>query len=814
MLSFPSSFSKGGASMVQYGKATGKMANVPSPNAAPYEHVPSRNLRLTQAIKNHILQTDSSFSNFEGYLNTKYVTKSFNVKNPSPYYEDPLKWDQRVLRSGNMYQFVYSNAIHNIMDAYGSTSAINKVSKKSEGSDNQNSSDQNGQTGQGDNKPQQSSESPTYDNIYVTATTTAASPALFNPAMGVNAIGIMEEVPLINTVRSNKRKYTVYEPTIENLIKGSMSETGVLGNARYRLVDFIYCKDLGKVSNNHLITLRKFSSPIGDHIYKWSSRRGHGSVTMQTTHDLGRLIAWFGTDDNKLEDICKYEVKMGWKEIKSEIQEINSKEDSDSRGPLGMMVNSFNPAYNNFQAGAFGGPGNNLLSSLASKSRWFQKLTGGEKGNDNMEMLRMSSDAHKVWEPKNTVRDTHLYTGELTLSQDITLTFSYKMRAYDNINPKSAFLDLIGNILEVTYQRGYYWAGEARIIGPPQNKQGWQMANNIIDHAWDKMGGFFSAMKSGDWSFSNIMGNLSQWLGEAWTRVKSALGPEFGEFSQELLNGGIDFVKGAAQAGEGMIQKVVGTMTGNENLKQNGENNTQEGGQKVEKGAQDIGKGIGGAGDYINNKTGISQGLKGLLQNSMGRPAMYAMNTLIDGQPCGFWHLTVGNPFNPIMCIGNLRMTNASITHTGPLGVDDFPTEIKVVCSLAPGRSRDSTEISRYYTKGLGAIYMPKNLRYLSDYHNFGGVSEQDIVDLDNIDNRKKNDEMSQEEAEKHRTYGYDGHPIESKIYKNYDNITRIDDESTYMANSMNILNMADGVRNTAGNVNPLLVTRSQDEFA
>ena len=810
--------------MVQYGKASGKMATVPSPNAAPYEHVPSKNLRLTQAIKNHILQTDSSFSNFEGYLNTKYVTKSFNVKNPSPYYEDPMKWDSRVLRSGNMYQFVYSNAIHNIMDAYGSTSAINKVSTKAEGPANQNqpaqsdqngkpaADGQNGETGNQSGNTTPAAESAMYDNIYVTATTTAASPALFNPVMGVNAIGIMEEVPLINTVRSNKRKYTVYEPTIENLIKGSMSETGVLGNARYRLVDFLYCKDLGKVSNNHLITLRKFSTPIGDHIYKWSSRRGHGNVTMQTSHDIGRLIAWFGTDDNKLEDICKYEVKMSWKEIKSEIQEIDSKEDADSRGPLGMMVNSFNPAYNKFQAGSFGGPGNNLLSSLASKSRWFQKLTGGEKGNDNRELLRMSADTHKVWEPKNTVRDTHLYDGQLTLSQDITLTFSYKMRAYDNINPKSAFLDLIGNILEVTYQRGSYWAGRAKLIGPPQNKQGWQMANNIIDHAWDKMGDFFGAMKSGDWSFNNIMGNLSQWLSGAWEKVKGFLGAEIN--TENLYNGVLGITQGVVQAGEGFVQQVTGAVTGDEAKKTEGKDNVEQGKEKASEGAHDAGKGVAGMADAVNKKTGISEGIKGLLKNSMGRPAMYAMNSLIGGQPCGFWHLTVGNPFNPIMCIGNLRMTNTSITHTGPLGVDDFPTEIKVVCSLAPGRSRDATEVSRYYTKGVGSIYMPKNLRYLSDYHNFGGISEQDIIDLDSTEKRTKNDEMDQEETTKRRTYGYDGHPIESKIYRNYDNITKVDDESTYMANSMNILNMADGVRNTAGNVNPLLVTRSQDEFA
>ena len=72
------------------------------------------------------------------------------------------------------------------------------------------------------------------------------------------------------------------------------------------------------------------------------------------------------------------------------------------------------------------------------------------------------------------------------------------------------------------------------------------------------------------------------------------------------------------------------------------------------------------------------------------------------------------------MCIGNLIMTSSKVTQYGPLGVDDFPSELKVTVSLKPGRSRDATEISRYYTKGIGSIYLPKHQGRANDYHNFG----------------------------------------------------------------------------------------------
>ena len=51
-------------------------------------------------------------------------------------------------------------------------------------------------------------------------------------------------------------------------------------------------------------------------------------------------------------------------------------------------------------------------------------------------------------------------------------------------------------------------------------------------------------------------------------------------------------------------------------------------------------------------------------------------------------------------------MTNAKITHSGPLGFDDFPTDLHVSVSLKHAMSRDATEISKMYTKGQNGIYL------------------------------------------------------------------------------------------------------------
>jgi hypothetical protein len=310
-----------------------------------------------------------------------------------------------------------------------------------------------------------------------------------------------------------------------------------------------------------------------------------------------------------------------------------------------------------------------------------------------MEVLRMSADNHKVYTPKNTVQDTHLYEGKLTLNQELTLTFSYKLRAYDNINPKSAMLDLIGNVLAVTYKRGSYWGGSRRMIGPPHNSAAWRKANNFIENAWQKMGGFVSGLASGTVDFDSILGGISNAI----------------DFTMEGFDKFLGQFKDTADK---FISDPKGTM--------------EEGAQKAAKALTNFDK-----------VTGISKYMKGLLKDNLGRPAMYAADTLVSGEPCGFWHLTIGNPYNPIMSIGNLIMTNSTIQQMGPLGVDDFPTELKVVCTLKPGRSRDMVEVSRYYTQGLNSIYISKVGQPSTDFHNWNVKNKSGNIKLKAFDENK-----------------------------------------------------------------------------
>ncbi len=466
--------------------------------------------------------------------------------------------------------------------------------------------------------------------------------------------------------------------TIRELVRLSHTPNGQLGMSKYKYADFLFCKNIGKVSNNHMITLRRFAHPVGDNIFRFSGKgylndKMPGYHGYQENAPIGTLITWFGTDDNKLEDILNYSVKSTWKELTAEREDIQSEEDNPSGGLIGMFANSFNPAYNSRVAQGMAGS-NSLWNKLGSRlfggtidgaTGIFGGSNAGADGvNSNSmrkwELMRMSADKNKIYTPQNTIQATHKYEGRLELSHEFTLNFSYRLRALDVMNPKTVMLDLLGNILEVTYNRGHFWGGERRIIGPPRNASTVATANAFIDSQWDKLEGFVAGFANGTLDWKGILGSLS-----------------------DAVNSAVQAIKGAAEGKGGFANLFV------------------SGAKKL-------------AGKFVSS--GASKALLGQLKNQLGRPAVYVMNSLLDGSPVGLWHVTIGNPKNPIAAFGNLILTNTKITHSGPLGFDDFPTELKVSCTLKHGRSRDLSEVARMYTKGVGAFYNTLDKNKLSEF--------------------------------------------------------------------------------------------------
>lgn len=556
------------------------------------------------------------------------VQRSTNIKDPyaNQYYENIYDISGDMIDSFNTYKFAYHKRLKSLMDA-------GKFSD---------------------------------DKIKVLLAETAVSPALFNPLFCVQSIGMVSNVPLLtdsvfgNSDKRFKGDTNLTNCTIRELVTLSKQRNSILGAARYRTIDFMYCKDLGKVPNNRLLTLRRFAHPVGDNIFELTNPKynNNGNYDFSSFGDVGRLVAWFDTEDNKLENIVNFNYQMSWRELKAKIEEQESKEDNNM-GVLSGIIQSVNPHVNKAIEGAYGGA-NSILMQLGSKVFGPKVLNGA---NQNTDVMR-NYDNNKVYEPKNTIQDTHIYEGKLTFQNDITLVFSYKLRAYDNINPKSAFLDLLGNILVVSYKKGKFWGGDRKLIGTPQSTSQWKTVNAFIDNAWERLGGMMQSLASGGLiNFKELMASIAGAAGQA---------------AQGMVQGAKEV---AGQGGSGIVGKVFSWL------------------------------------NQINKVTGFSHAIKGMLKNVLGRPAMYAWQSLLSGDNVGLWHLTVGNPKNPIVAMGNLILTDANIQQLGPLGLDDFPSEIKVTLKLKHGRSRDATEMSRMWTKGANTLYLSTGGHKLGDFY-------------------------------------------------------------------------------------------------
>jgi hypothetical protein len=105
-------------------------------------------------------------------------------------------------------------------------------------------------------------------------------------------------------------------------------------------------------------------------------------------------------------------------------------------------------------------------------------------------------------------------------------------------------------------------------------------------------------------------------------------------------------------------------------------------------------------------KTLLGNMLGGFLGENMGAiGGTTATAAFISAEPTGNWHITVGNPLNPIVMMGNMYCDNNTMTLGSGLGYDDFPMEVKFEIDMKHGKPRDKGDIENMFNAGRGRIY-------------------------------------------------------------------------------------------------------------
>lgn len=427
---------------------------------------------------------------------------------------------------------------------------------------------------------------------------------------------ISNNVPLVDNPSNRKRIKDISKCTIKDLVEDSSK--GLLGRETYSYSDFMYCKYLGKVPNNYMITLRRFPLPVDDYIASVGENEGERKrFSSANSVSTGCMVTWMGTPGNEMSNILKYSFKMPFKwQTSSNDLSVEGSGD-DMTNPLNSIAAAFDPTYRkHYMKGEVGNAFNAYVGNFFKAG----------SNPYNLEQLNNWRDGNKVYGPVDTIKGTYMRDDQagLEFDQKISLQFDYELRSYNGINPRQAMLDLISNILNVTYNTGTFFGGGYRGVGVGQNNI---FANMNIFKADGGLSSFYDAFVK---DFSTITG-----------AVRSKIPTSFDGWKNLIANA-------------------------------------------------------------LNTLGGMFLG--GLL-NRLGRPQKIYATSLLSPAPIGFWHLTIGNPHHPIMSLGNMILTNTTIEHYGPLGIDDFPTGLRVTCELERGKPRDIRDIEKIYMHGNDRIY-------------------------------------------------------------------------------------------------------------
>ena len=475
-------------------------------------------------------------------------------------------------------------------------------------------------------------------------------------------------------------------PTTTTLIRwGNESERG---KTPYSFQDFVFCKWWNKIENNRLITLRRYAVPVTDNItfsdytvedttsedtgtYIGTDKNGNkvrkkGSFSQSPWVPLATAVTYFGDNtDNKLSSILSFSAKYNWKS------------ENSSKDPITVSSTQNDEGSNLVNESAI----SKGLGSIA-------KFTGilGEIQNGNTINLDAATGippdpysngpyANRILGPINVITQTKKRERGLQFTHNgLKLTFEYVSRPIAGVNNKAIMLDLLSNMLVMTYTSGTWFGGMWRYNTQNPALYPWRYGDSMNKMHKGELFGKDGAIRSLTHNvFNDGKGLLSTFI------------PDLAKTLRGLFDGAVNSIKGVFG---------IGNKEENNNAAATAFQNTLS--------------------------TGTAKTIQKLIAAKVTKgtsiPYLSGIRALLTGEPVGDWHLTIGNPLNPIATIGNLVVTNADFEFSDELGPDDFPIGFKVKITLEHGLGRDRDAIESMFNRGTGRIYtLPEGFRSSAD---------------------------------------------------------------------------------------------------
>lgn len=549
---------------------------------------------------------------------------------------------------------------------------------------------------------------------------------------GIKVVGGTKVENYMYDIRDQRRFYSISgntddvlaisNPTVTQLINWSNSDKW--GRTPYSFQDFVYCKYFGLIPNNRLITLRRYAAPTYDNLHfenmygsqetKTQNNTGQNqtetnnnttsdSPVKKTFSPVAYVVTWFGGETgNSLSSLMNFTTGIKWGEATADIFDVNGQQGESKQSVIDKLLqnsgheNLFHDAeltsLNKYMHGA-----SRLSARIVSFGKYALSLNGdiGQSQDpfNNLKGANVdpydSTFKHKVRGPINRIDKVKKREPGIEFSQQLNIKCAYKAKAIGGINPKAALLDILGNCLGMVSPQALFWGGGHRFMIEPK-------IYPFHDGGWRDS--FMERIYNGEFLGPNGA------IGVVLSGLKKLGTPENGkEFSWDVLKE--TMTSGAAGLFSGIISGIS-NLFGNSDMLNSIANKIGGNADAKEKGESMV----------MNFRRNMKQMWSNKMIASTQMPTITAAGNILIGEPVGEWHLTIGNPLNPIMVIGNLICKDMKVTWDEELGPDDFPTGFTVEYTLEHAMARDNDAIQSMFNRGMGKFYtLPDYIKTSSD---------------------------------------------------------------------------------------------------
>jgi len=418
----------------------------------------------------------------------------------------------------------------------------------------------------------------------------------------------------------------------------------------YLFTDFVFCKYWKKIENNRMITLRRYPAPALDNL-NFAGMTGFTNMGTQSNDKNAKTNPDGGSTKSlnfmPMSTAVTYFGGDTGNNLTNIIKFTTGMNWGEVQGSVWEVTTSSTPDNKE-------GPGK-LFGGLAKFSEMLNIFSGNVNNELIMNQGQLPPDPYengpyenRIKGPVNRIDKVKKRDPGLDFKWDgLNLVFEYVGRPVGGINPKAVLLDIMSNFLVMGSASAVFFGGAHRFM------------TNPAQHPFPGSMKKWYEGKPLEWATDSIASFTKP--GNQSNSAASGIIKSIQTFFDQLLSGEKGSIFGAATS----------LFTG-------------------------------AAGSAINNV---------IAQKTAGQvPYLTGLKSILTGEPVGEWHVTIGNPLNPIAMIGNLICKGMTVEFNEELGPDDFPTEMKITVQLEHGMARDRDAIESVFNRGMGRIYaLPDN---------------------------------------------------------------------------------------------------------